>query len=336
MSETAIPAARTHPLNVIFAGVPDLAVPALRALADSQHDVALVVTQPDRPAGRGRKLKAPPVKSFAESRGIPVIQPESINRPDAVEAVRVVRPDTIVSFAYGRRFARRVLRLPRLGCFNIHASLLPRYRGAAPIQHAILNGDAETGVTVQRMAEEIDTGPVLALESLRIGPDETAGELAERIGELAACIIVPTLDGIERGEIEGSPQDESLACDAPALRKKDGLVPWHRDADRVRDFVRAMTPWPGAYTFHCGADGRCRVRLTLLSVRIVAEPGPVVARTFGSAAPPGTVISAQDRLLVAAGDRFVEVCRVKPAGGKAMDAASFLRGHDIRAGDRFQ
>ena len=323
-------------MKIIFAGAPDLAVPALRALADSRHCVALVITQPDRPAGRGRKLTAPPIKTFAESRGIRVLQPASINRPDAVEAMRAIEPDAIVCFAYGKRFARRVLDLPRLGCFNIHASLLPRYRGAAPINHAILNGDAETGVTVQRMAAEIDAGAILAQESLRIGPDETAGELGKRIGELAGRIIVPTMDAIREGRVKSIPQDESLAGEAPALRKEDGLVPWRLSAEAVCNFVRAMTPWPGAFTFDCTADGRCRGRLIILSARPVAEPGPEVARTFESAAQPGLIVCAEGRLLVAAGEGFVEVCRVKPAGSKAMDAPSFLRGHDVRVGDRFR
>jgi len=336
MSEIAIPANRTGHVKVIFAGAPDLALPALRALAESRHDVVLVITQPDRPAGRGRKLTAPPVKTFAESCGIRVLQPVSINRPDAVEAMRAVRPDAIVCFAYGRRFARRALVLPRLGCFNIHASLLPRYRGAAPIQHAILNGDAETGVTVQRMASEIDTGPILAQESLRIGPDETAGELSARIGELAGRIIVPTMDAVEKAKVREIPQDDSQACEAPALRKEDGLVPWRRGAQAVCNFVRAMTPWPGAFTFNRAAGGRSRGRLIVLSVRPVAEPGPEVARTFGSAAQPGMIVCAKERLLVAAGEGFVEVRRVKPAGSKTMDAPSFLRGHGVHVGDRFQ
>ena len=222
----------------------------LEALLRSRHAVCLVVTQPDKPRGRGRVPWAPPVKELALSCGVPVIQPESINRPEAVESLRAAAPDAIVVTAYGKRLARRVLALPRLGCFNAHASLLPKYRGAAPIERAILCGESETGVTLQRMAPELDAGAILAQRALNIGDEETAGELSARLSALAAGMIVPLLDAVESGAAVEQPQDAAQATEAPSLRKNDGLVPWRLDARGVCNFIRGMTPWPGAFTFH--------------------------------------------------------------------------------------
>jgi len=279
-------------VRIVFAGTPDLAVPTLSALLGSRHDVALVITQPDRPAGRGRRLVAPPMKELALSVKAPVIQPESINRSDAVQQIRASAPDAIVVFAYGKRLAHRVLRLPRLACFNIHASLLPKYRGAAPINHAILNGETETGVTVQRMAETIDTGAIVAQRSVLIGEEETAGQLAERLAALAAEMIVPTLNAIEAGAVEERSQDPALATEAPLLRKSDGVIPWNRSAGEVCNFVRAMTPWPGAFTFHQTAGGEMRGRVVLLAARAVADPGREAKHAVGPVARPGVIVRA--------------------------------------------
>jgi methionyl-tRNA formyltransferase len=310
-------------VKICFAGTPDFAVPTLEALLRSRHAVCLVVTQPDKPRGRGRVPWAPPVKQVAQSRGVPVIQPESINRPEAVQSLRAAAPDAIVVTAYGKRLGRRVLALPRLGCFNAHASLLPKYRGAAPIERAILCGESETGVTIQRMAPELDAGAILVQRALRIGDEETAGELSVRLAVLAAEMIAPLLDAVESGAAVEQPQDAARATEAPSLRKNDGLVPWRLDARGVCNFIRGMTPWPGAFTFYlCGER---RERLILLAAR--------PADDAGAAATPGQVLRAEDRLIVGTGRGCVTVLRVQPEGRKPMDAAAYLRGHVVKPGD---
>jgi len=330
-------------VKICFAGTPDFAVPILEALLRSRHQVVLAVTQPDNPRARGRKPWPPPVKELALSRGVPVFQPENINEPESVARLRAVAAETFIVTAYGRRLSRAVLALPKLGCFNIHASLLPRYRGAAPIEQAILRGEAETGITIQRMAAEIDAGPILAQRALRIGVEETAGELSARLSALAAEMIVPFLDAVEAGTITEQPQERGEATFAPRLEKKDGLVPWQGDARAVCNFIRAMTPWPGAFTFHCAAFGassddprrpadprmggeECG-RLILLAACPVAEPS--------AGATPGQIVRADTRLIAATGSGCVSVLRVKPEGGKPMDAAAYLRGHAVKPGDTF-
>lgn len=323
-------------MKIVFAGTPDLTLPTLCALVRSRHKVALVVTQPDRPAGRGRHAQIPPVKELALANGLPIIQPESINSPDAFRCIRESSADAIVVIAYGKRLLPRVLDLPRLGCFNVHFSLLPKYRGAAPINHAVLNGERETGVTIQRMAAQVDTGPILAQRALAIGEEETTGDLAERLAALAAEMIVPALDAIESGAAAERPQDPSGASKAPTLRKSDGIVPWDKSAMGITNFVRGMTPWPGAFTFCQAAGGRGRSRLILLATRPLVEPGPSAEHACGEVSRPGVVVRADAELVVAAGEGFVSVLRVKPDGGKPMDAAAFLRGHSVRVGDRFR
>jgi methionyl-tRNA formyltransferase len=315
-------------VKICFAGTPDFAVPTLEALLRSRHAVCLVVTQPDKPRGRGRAPWSPPVKELAQSRGVPVIQPESINRPEAVASLRAAAPDAIVVTAYGKRLTRRVLGLPRLGCFNAHASLLPKYRGAAPIARAILCGESETGVTIQRMAPELDAGAILVQRALKIGDEETAGELSARLSALAAEMIAPLLDAVESGAVVEQPQDAARATEAPSLRKNDGLVPWRLDARGVCNFIRGMTPWPGAFTFRVsGASGEQRGRLILLAARPADDPA--------MAATPGRILRADDRLIVATGCGCVSVLRVQPEGRKPMDAAAYLRGRAVKPGDFF-
>ena len=323
-------------MNIVFAGTPALAIPTLNALLDSPHPVTLVVTQPDRPAGRGRKLVAPPVKTAALERSIPVIQPTSINRPEAVKAIGDARPDALIVFAYGKHLLPRVLELPTMGCFNIHASLLPRYRGAAPINYAILNGDEETGVTIQRMAKQIDTGPVLLQRILAIGERETAGELSERLASLAAEAIVPTVDGLAAGSLEERPQDPALATEAPSLRKSDGNIPWTRSAVEIDRFARAMTPWPGAFTFYHRAQDKTGSRVILLAARPVRDPGKEARHALGEVTKPGIIVRADHELIVATGEGFLSVDRLKPGGAKVMEAAAYLRGHSVAVGDRFR
>ena len=323
-------------MRIVFAGTPALAVPTLEALIRSRNEVALVITQPDRPAGRGRKSHMPPVKEMALAKSVPVIQPESINRPDVLQQLRAIEPDAIIVIAYGKRLGRRVLALPQFGCLNIHFSLLPKYRGASPINHAILNGEQETGLTIQRMAAEIDTGPILFQHRLEIGAQETAGELAERLAALSSEKIVPALEAIESGAVEEHSQNPANASKAPLLRKSDGAIRWKKRAAEICNFVRGMTPWPGAFTFVRTASGETRGRLIILSAHALAEAGLEAKHAIGEVARPGIIVRADSKLVVAAGEDFVSVERVQPEGGKPMDANAYLRGHSVRVGDRFR
>ena len=236
------------PLKIVFAGTPDFSVPALDALLTSGHDVIAVYTQPDRPAGRGRKLTASPVKARALEHGIPVHQPLSLKRPEEQERLAALAPDVMVVVAYGLLLPPAVLAIPRLGCVNIHASLLPRWRGAAPIQRAILAGDAETGVTLMQMEKGLDTGPMLATVRCPIGPDDTAETLHDRLAALGAGALVPTLERLDRGEITAEPQDDTQACYAAKLDKAEAVLDWRRPAVELERQVRAFNPWPVAQT----------------------------------------------------------------------------------------
>ena len=318
-------------MKIIFAGTPQLATPSLMALIRSRHEVALVITQPDRAAGRGRKPHSPPVKDVALANAVPVIQPDTINRPEALERIREADPDAMLVIAYGKRLLKKALALPPLGCLNVHFSLLPKYRGAAPINHAILNGEAETGITVQRMDRRIDTGPVFVQHKTTIGEHETAGELADRLATLSAETIVLTLDGIASGALMVRPQDNADACDAPKLEKSDGVVRWEASAANIYNFTLGMTPWPGAFTFLHGASGSKGGRLILLDTR----PFPDAGVSTEADAKPGTVVRADDALVVATGEGFLSIARVKPEGGRPMDATAWLRGHSVRVGDCF-
>ena len=319
-------------MKIIFAGTPQLAAPSLAALIRSRHEVALVVTQPDRAAGRGRKPHSPPVKDVALANAVPVIQPDTINRPEALERIREADPDAMLVIAYSKRLLKPALALPPLGCLNVHFSLLPKYRGAAPINHPILNGETETGITLQRMDRRIDTGPIYVQHRTTIGEHETAGELADRLAALSAETIVSALDGIESGALVPRPQDSAEACDAPKLAKSDGVVRWDANAATIHNFTLGMTPWPGAFTFMHTVIGGKGVRLILLDTRPFSDTGVAA----GADVKPGTIVRADDALVVATGEGLLSIARVKPEGGRPMDATAWLRGHSVRVGDRFR
>ncbi len=297
-------------------GTPALAVPTLAAVADI-HDVVAVVTQPDRRSGRGRKLVASPVKQWAADAGVAVLQPESLRTAEAQEALKQLAADVIVVVAFGQILPPEVLSLPALGCVNLHASLLPRHRGASPIQAAILSGDPTTGVTTMLMDEGLDTGPILKRREVPLRGDETAGSLGDELGRLGAALTVETLEELTAGALRPEPQDAAAATMTRLIRKSDGDVDWQQDARAVERLLRAMQPWPGAYT-HIAGD-----RFALGSGRVC---GPTDAS-------PGTVLEAQDCLRVACG-KGTSVCidELQRAGGRRMDAADVLRGHPIEAG----
>ena len=315
-------------MRIVFAGTPAISVPTLEACLDAGHDVVLVVTQPDRPSGRGRRILPSPVKAFAVERGLPVLQPTGINAPETLALVRRLQPDAIVVTAFGQKLSPALLATPRRGCFNVHASLLPRFRGPAPINWAIVTGEEETGVTIIRMVERMDAGDILARQAVRIDDDWTAGDLAEVLGRMGAKLMVRVLSELEAGTAHPLPQDPSNVSRAPMLKKSDGLIPWTKSARQVHNHVRGMTPWPGAFTFLPRVGAPHPLRFTVL--RAVVEP------QAGASAGPGAVVAlVRSGIAVACGEGVLLLAEVKPAGGHAMPADDFARGHRITPGLRF-
>ncbi len=303
------------PLRIVYAGTPDFAVPPLKALLESGHQVMAVYTQPDRPAGRGRKLTASPVKQVARRHQIPVHQPRTLRDAQAVAQLKALASDLLVVVAYGLLLPSEVLAVPRLGCVNVHASLLPRWRGAAPIQRAIEAGDRETGVSIMRMDEGLDTGPVYLRKAIPIGEQETAGQLHDRLARLGAEALLEALPGITEGALAPQPQEESEALYAPKLEKREGEIDWRQPAWRIARKVRAFNPWPVAHTHYENANLR------------IWEAYPVEGMT----AAPGTVMSAtRDGIDVATGEGLLRVTRLQMPGKRAMSAADFINAHPIQ------
>lgn len=299
--------------NVVFMGTPEFAVPSLEALLAGPFSVVAVVTQPDRPSGRGKKLTPPPVKLVAEAAGIPVLQPKSLRKADAFESLAAFRPDVIVVAAFGQILRPNVLQLPPHGCINVHASLLPRWRGAAPINAAIRAGDAETGVTIMKMDEGLDTGPMLAKRAVPITPQHTAGSLTAELARVGGELLVETLSAWLAGRLQPQPQNDSQATLAPRLNKEEGNIDWSLAAVDIERLVRAFDPWPGTFTF--GPRGQ----LKILAVEVVSLPDL-------PAHPPGTLFKHHKMPLVATGNGAVRLQLVQPAGKKAMSAEAMLNG----------
>ena len=295
-------------------------MPCLEALA-SIADVVAVITQPDRPKGRGLELAPPPVKVCAVALGVPVLQPSKVRTPEFAEQLRSFDADLAIVVAYGRILTRAVLVAPRLGCLNVHASLLPRWRGAAPIQWAVTSGDAESGVCLMQMDEGLDTGPVLARRALPIGPDETSAELAERLSQLGAALLREELPRFLRGELIAVPQGDAQMTLAPILEKTHGEIDWKKSAQQVHDLVRGMTPWPGAYT-RSPSGAMLKVHHTRVAASTDAD------------APPGKVLTA-DRtgLVVACGEGAIALDEVQPEGKRKMAALDYLAGRPLSVGD---
>ncbi|MBI2194535.1 MAG: methionyl-tRNA formyltransferase [Planctomycetes bacterium] len=311
-------------LQVAFLGTPEFAVPSLEAIRRAGHEVVLTVTQPDRPRGRGKRVAETAVKVAAACAGIPVYQPEVVGSPESLARLRSLYPDVLAVVAYGQKLPRALLELPRLGAFNLHASLLPRWRGAAPIAYALWKGDAETGLTIFRMAEKMDAGDIGLQRRVPLGPEETAGELHDRLARLGGELFVEFLDQLSAGRIVFTPQDEARVTFAPSLKKSQGLVDWSQSAAAIHRFVRAMTPWPGATCCRRLPSGAAEA---LILVKVLPVDGPAQAG-------PGTVVEiARTHFTIAAGEGRVRVLRLLPSGKRAMDAAEFLRGHLLSPGE---
>ena len=295
----------------MFMGTPAFAVPSLQALIDTQEVVG-VVTQPDRPAGRGRQMQASPVKEVALAAGIPLYQPRSLKSEEAAAPLRDWQPDAIVVAAFGQILRPHVLELPPAGCINVHASLLPRWRGASPIQHAIMAGDSHTGITLMQMDEGLDTGPMFVQDAIPITAEDTSATVHDRLAQLGATLLSSNLDAILRGALPAQVQDDTRATYAPMIKKDDGEINWEQSAIEIDRLVRAMTPWPGAYTYWEGQN------LKILA----AHAGPALP----SKLPPGKVVIVDGEPLVQTGDGALALDSLQLAGKKALEAAEFVRG----------
>ncbi|MGE6227302.1 methionyl-tRNA formyltransferase [Paenibacillus chitinolyticus] len=318
-------------MKLIFMGTPDFAVPSLRALIEGGYEVAAVITQPDRPKGRKRVLTPPPVKVEAEKHGIPVFQPEKLRTSDTVDEIRRISPDLIVTAAYGQILPKAVLDIPRLGCINIHASLLPKYRGGAPIHHAIIQGEQVTGVTIMYMAVGLDTGDMISKVEVPIGDDDTTGTMFDKLSLAGAELLKRTLPELIAGTARAVPQDDSQAIYSPNINREDEKIDWNRSSKDIWNLVRGLNPFPGAYTTWNGE---------ILKVWVCKKPedlAPGADRTSegstGAGLEPGTVIGAdEDGIEVATGDGSLKLLNVQPAGKKAMEAAQLVRGSSIGKG----
>lgn len=311
----------THaPLRLVFFGTPEFSVPTLTALLASRHRVVGVVTQPDRPRGRGQHVSASPVKTLAAGHGVPVLQPEKMRDETFLASLRALDGDLGVVAAYGRILTEIILAIPRLGMINVHASLLPRWRGAAPVHRAVMAGDTETGVTIMRVVRELDAGPMLATGRTPIGANQTTGEVERTLSELGARLLLETVERLAEGPVAEEPQPSTGVTYADRITKDDAPIFWWRPAAQIHNQVRALNPWPLASTSLAGN------RLLVVST----EPGGVAAP---SGALPGAVLEAHgDQLVVAAGHGTVRLLAVKPEGRRAMAVREFLAGHAIPPG----
>ena len=318
---------------IAFFGTPQFAVPTLEALLASRHQVALVITQPDRRRGRGQKVTDAPVKAAARLHGIPVYQPDRLRDPAVTETLRAQSLDAGVVAAYGKLIPPDLLSLPRLGMVNVHASLLPKYRGAAPVHRAIINGDAETGVTIMQVVEALDAGDMLAKSARPIGPDETSEEVERALAEDGARLLLEVLDQIEGGTARAEPQDAAASTYAPRLTKEEGLIDWALTARQIHDRVRGLYPWPHAYSVLNGE------RVILLKTMVRLEPeafGGSASKDSAAPAPQlGSVGITGDVIEVVTGDGRIAITELQPEGRRPMSTRDFLAGHPVQPGTVF-
>ncbi|HHW66766.1 MAG: methionyl-tRNA formyltransferase [Epulopiscium sp.] len=304
-------------MKVVFMGTPDFAVPCLQKLIDEKYYIAAVVTQPDRPKGRGKKMVAPPVKELAEKYNIPVFQPEKVRNPEFIEVLRSIAPDLIVVIAFGQILPKEILDIPTYGCINVHGSLLPKYRGAAPIQWAIINGEKITGVTTMFMDEGMDTGDMILKKEIFIEPEYTAGDLHNIMAPVGAELLKETLDELIRGNIKREKQDENEATYAPMLKKENGLIDWSQPSYKIVNLIRGLSPWPSAYTFY--KDQMIKIWKAEVYDKIYE---------FNAIGEIVEVIKNKG-LIVKTGDSSLLITEIQAPNGKRMTVEEYLRGHDI-------
>ena len=322
MSSLLPPPALSQPLRLVFMGTPDFAVPSLQALLESEDEVVGAVSQPDKPAGRRMVLHAPPVKECALAHDVPVFQPPKIRTPEALEYLQGWQPDLIVVAAYGKILPKTILDLPVYGCINVHASLLPKYRGAAPIQWAIAQGETYSGVTIMQISEQMDAGDILLQKAIALKPSETGGSLHDSLATLGAQALVEAITLFKQGSLAATPQDENAVTYAPMLKKEDGQIDWTQDARSIEQRIRAFHPWPSAYTLLGNK------RLKILSAHVSdGDPSMLAA--------PGTIVDrTETSLTVTTGSGSLSITTVQLEGKKALPIAEFLKGRNITRGDQ--
>jgi len=312
-------------LKIVFMGTPKFAVPSLEMLIKEGQDVLAVVTQPDKPKGRGNKLCAPPVKEFALEHGIEVLQPSKIKTPEFVEQIRALGPDLLITAAYGKILSKDLLEVPALGCINVHGSLLPAYRGAAPIHWAIINGETTTGITTMFTDVGLDTGDILLKKELSITPDITVGELHDEMAILGAEVLKSTLTELVKGSLERKPQDDVLSSYAPILSKEHGLIDWSKTAQQIHNLVRGIDPWPGAFTFMNGN----RMRIWSTSLASYEDSSKETGLAIGEIAEVNN-----DGIWVKCSDGCILVKEVQFDSSKRMSIGDYIRGHRIDVGEK--
>lgn len=323
-------------MRMIFMGTPEFAVPSLKALIESEDEVVAVVTQPDKPKGRGLDIASPPIKVLAEEHGIPVLQPQKIRTYEFFNNLKNLSPDLICVVAYGKILPKNILDLPPCGCTNVHASLLPKYRGAAPINWAIIRGEKLTGITTMKLDEGMDTGDMLLRREIPIDYEDTGETLSEKLSEIGAKVLIETIRLLKEGRLNPIPQDHSQATYAPMLKKEDGTIDWEKSAEEIRSLIRGALPWPGAFT---SLEGKL---FKIYKARVVGGDGPLNTLPLDprldrgyprSRGRPGEVIkSNSETLRVATGMGALDLLEVQIEGGKKLEIQAFLRGKKIKEG----
>ena len=326
-------------MKVVFMGTPDFAVGALEAIIEAGHQVTAVVTQPDKPKGRGKEMQKTPVKVCAQKYGIPVFQPVKVKEPEAVETLRSYEADIFVVAAFGQILSEEILAMPKYGCVNIHASLLPKYRGAGPIQWAIINGEKITGVTIMQMDKGLDTGDMLFQSEVEIASDETADTLHDKLAEAGARLIVEALEKIEAGSVKPVKQNDEESCYAKMLQKSMGKIDWQMEAGKLDCLIRGLISWPGASTVYRGKNLKIWREEVVLEQELAALEAQTGQSDGGCAGngKPGTVVQVdKDAVYVQTGDGLLRILEVQPEGKKRMAVKDFLLGYPVKAGDVFE
>ncbi|WP_029322447.1 methionyl-tRNA formyltransferase [Butyrivibrio sp. AE3004] len=318
-------------MRIVYMGTPDFSVPPLEKMIEKGHEVVAVVTQPDKPKGRSDKLVPSPVKECAMKHELKIMQPKKIREAEVVEQLKALNADIFVVAAFGQILSQEVLDIPKFGCVNIHASLLPKYRGAAPIQMCILNGDKTTGVTIMQMNAGMDTGDILITKEIPIEEEDTAGTLFDKLMYLGADLIAEALPKIEKGELTPIPQDDALATKCGKISKDMGRINWNDSAEKISNLVRGMNPWPSAFTDYNGK------MLKVWTVKVIRENSDKIAGNMDELKKnaPGTIVQVnKDSFLVATGDGLLEIRELQLEGKKRMSVSAFLAGNSVNAGDK--